>query len=68
MADYKVTSVRPSTYMNKAGKPVNGYAVTVYFPEFDEAFEVHVATRDKDAVATEISKELEFRRGLADLG
>lgn len=68
MADYTVTNVRPSTYLNKGGKPVNGYAITVYFPEFDESFEVRVANRDKDAVASEIVKELEFRRSLVDLG
>ncbi len=68
MSEYSVTSVRPSTYLNKAGKPVNGYALTVYFPEFDESFEVRVATRDPKVAEAEIAKELEFRRSLAELG
>ncbi len=65
---YKVERAESTVYLDKGGKPVTGYVLTVYLPEFDELHDVKVPTLDPDAAKAAIGALIEHRKNLATLG
>jgi hypothetical protein len=65
---YTIDHTSPTVYLDKAGKVVNGYQVTVVLTGFDETHLVNVPTLDKTVVKDAITKLLTDRNSLSDLG
>lgn len=65
--DYVIERTVPTTYLDRGDNPVNGFLVSVYYPEFDELHQVKVADLKAATVKTAITTLLEQRRALASL-
>ena len=68
MAEYRILRTSPTTYQAKNGRPVSGFSVEVFIPEFDEEHSVSVPSLDPQIVGPEIEKLIEQRKQLASLG
>ena len=65
---YHVDGARDYTYLDKQGKPVNGFMLTVTLYEFDEVISVPVPDMKAATARKAIEERLNDRRALADLG
>lgn len=65
--NYVVERTAPTIYQDKTGQIVNGYQVTVYFPEFEETHFIQVPTLEPEKVKIAIAQVLEYRKKLAAL-
>ena len=65
---FTIQRTQPAVYLDNAGNAVNGFKVTVYYPEFDETQFIEVPTLDPATVNAEATKLYEQRKALADLG
>lgn len=68
MPEYRIVRTQPWTYLDRSGQPVNGFRLTVEFPEFDEVHMLDVPRLDPDAVERAAQQMLDNRRRLAELG
>jgi hypothetical protein len=68
MANYQITNTTPSIYLDKGGKAVTGYTVSVLFPEFDEVHTIQVPSLAMDQVKAAIDSLYAQRAALAKLG
>ena len=68
MPTFVVERTQPTVYLDKAGRPVQGYAVYVLLTEFDELHEVRVPSLSPDIVQAAVELLLEQRAALAALG
>jgi hypothetical protein len=68
MADFKVGHVERRVYRDRNGKVIDGFAVRVVIPEFDEEPEINVPSMDPETVREAIVNYLDNRRALAALG
>jgi hypothetical protein len=68
MAEYRILRTSPSTYQAKNGRPVSGFQVEVFLPEFDEEHIVNAPSLDPEIIKPEIEKLIEQRKQLASLG
>jgi len=68
MATYKIERTQSSVYLDKAGRPVKGFAVYVFLVEFDELHELNVPNLSADVVQAAVNELLERRSALAELG
>ena len=66
MSAYTVDRTAPTTYLDKSGKVVNGFQVTVTLSDFDEVHLINVPTLDKATVKVEADKLLKNRIALND--
>ena len=68
MPTYVVERTQPTVYLDKAGRPVQGFAVYVLLTDFDELHEVRVPSLSPDAVQVAVELLLGQRTALTALG
>lgn len=66
-AEYQIERTAPTVYIDKAGKPVRGYTVSVYLVEFDEYHELQVPDLTEKTVKAACDKLVADRKKLATL-
>lgn len=64
---YKVLSVRPSTYVGKSGRVIQGYSVLFELPEYDEEHELNVPDSRPETVKDVLSKFADDRDAIANI-
>lgn len=67
MATYSIDHTAPTVYLDKFGKVVNGFQVSVTLLDFNEAHLLNVPTLEPDTVKAAIKKLLDDRNSLASL-
>lgn len=67
MATYKIDHTAPTVYLDKFGKVVNGFQVSVTLLDFNEAHLLSVPSLDPETVKAEIKKLLDDRKALDNL-
>lgn len=65
---YTITDTRPSTYLDNAGSPINGYQVSFTITEFDEGHFINVPKVDAKLIDARIKAFIADRQALAKLG
>ena len=68
MGNYQVTNTTTSIYLDKGGKAVNGYTISLYFPEFDEVHTLQLPSLAMDQVKAAGDLLYTQRAALAKLG
>lgn len=68
MPTYRVERTQPTVYLDKAGRPVQGFVVYVLLTKFDELHELHVPSLDANTVKEAVELLYEQRDALAELG
>lgn len=65
---YDIRATRNRVYLDKGGKAISGYALTVYLPLYDEELEVIVPSLEPKEVDKIVSNLIDQRDGIASLG
>jgi len=65
---YRVERTQPTVYLDKGGRPVQGFTVYVLLTGFDEVHEVNVASLNPDVVGAAVEELLTYRVALSQLG
>jgi hypothetical protein len=68
MANYQVTNTTPTIYLDKGGKAISGFSVSLYFPEFDEVLSINVPSLALETVKAAGDALYNQRVALAKLG
>jgi len=68
MANYKVERTQPTVYIDKGGRPIQGFIVYVHLVDFDEIHELSVPSLSPDIVSAAADDLIEQRQALAELG
>ena len=68
MGNYRIEKTQPTVYLDKGGKPVRGFLVTVDFTDYDEVHELQVKALSPDVVAEAVETLLAERDALSELG
>lgn len=68
MSNYQVTNTTPTIYIDKGGKAVTGYTVSLLFPEFDEVHTIQVPSLAIDQIKAAADTLYNQRTALAKLG
>lgn len=68
MKNYEIKKTAPTVYLDSTGNAINGFQVTVYFPEFDETQFLQVPSLDPKVVKEAVDKLYTDRVALNDLG
>ncbi len=69
MADkFTITRTQNSVYLDRTGKAINGYSLSVYLPEFDEELTIQVSSLDTKVVQDACNKLYASRSALSNLG
>ena len=64
---YRVLSTRPTTYLSKAGRVVQGYSVLFELVTYDEEHEINVPDIKADTVKKVLDDFVSARDALANL-
>jgi len=67
MAEFTIDRTTPTVYIDKSGKPVQGYLIQLTLLEFDEVHELRVPSLTKSVVEKAAKDLLAQRRALAEL-
>ena len=65
---YTITRTQNSVYIDKGGKAVSGFTISVYLKAFDEELDIKVTSLDQAVVKAAIAKLVADRSALAALG
>jgi hypothetical protein len=65
--NYQIVRTAPTVYLDETGNAINGYKVTIYFPEFDETHFLNVASLDPSVVSAAAEKLYGQRKALSEL-
>ena len=65
---YKVERTQPTVYLDKGGRPVQGFVVYVFLADFDEVHEVNVPSLNPTVVGAAVEELLTYRTALSQLG
>lgn len=68
MADYSVLRMANTVYLSTGGRPVHGFEVIVYLPEFDEEYTANIPSSSPKDIDDVIRAYLVNRRAIAKLG
>ncbi len=65
---YEVVQTVPTMILDKTGRPVNGYNVYIWLPEFGETIILETQTLDPSEIDKKARMVLGNRRKLSELG
>lgn len=65
---YSITRTQNTVYLDKAGKAVTGFTVSVYFPEWEEELDIKVPSLNAKDIEAAINKLYADRMALSKLG
>lgn len=65
---YEVKHVQNMAYVNQAGRVINGFALLLYLPEFDEETTINVPNSNPATVKAAAEKYYNNRKKFAELG
>jgi len=67
MADFTIDRTQPTTFLDNAGNPIDGFLVTVTLTQWNEGHQVQVASLAPNDVGVAIQQLIEDRQALDDL-
>jgi len=65
---YRIERTQPTVYLDKGGRPVQGFTVYVMLTDFDEVHEVNVPSLNPTVVGAAVEELLTYRTALSQLG
>jgi len=68
MSKYSITHTQNTVYLDKSGKAVRGYSITVFLDSYNEELTIEVPSLDPKVVETKVAELIKQRDALASMG